>query len=455
MKEKNTLKKLRTFIETLSFGIPYFLVAGILDYRFHNSFYKYLNIFRPFSNKAFFDFFSVYDFYIWSVSSALVIYFITNPKKHFFDIKAYLTDKYILLCISLLLLGGLAAAISYNPTEPIIHSFISYTNTNYLTPLLSALLIAFSFDTKEKLNSFIKHMIFAFSILGGATVFQYTIGTLPGTSHDFLNRAVWPYVDPFSINKPESANWLSYIFAPLFLMSTYQICETKKKNYSDTLLYMAGLFIGLAVVISSKSYAGLGACGIVTFAYLFKKIPTIKQKLVLIILSIVLVTGFLYSQINSQKLQILLGNYKKENSLERRVQIYTVTLNVLGANPITGIGPGNFQSYFRQSMPFYLDKPIPEEEVPPHAHNLLLHFWSELGICGLAFIFLTYCTIIIVWCKKARITLGILLISYVLLHGIVDVPFGLQEASTLFFIWISLVVSFRRHSTETGIDANP
>ncbi len=445
---------LRAAIEKLTMGIPYFIIAGILDYRFHSFYYLYVNVIRPLTGQAFFDFFSIFDFYIWGASLLLIIVLFKNLKKNVPTIKVWLQDPFLAVSLLLFITGGLTAIFSYNPTEPIIHSFKSYVNTNYVTPFLTALLLSFTLNTKEKIRTFFKHFIFAFSLLGAATLFEYATDLLPGVSHDFLNRAVWPYIDPFVANKPESANWLSYLFSPLFILSLYFLCEREKKYMADTILYISGILIGLSVIVASKSYAGLGAAAFVTFLYLFKKIPTLKRKVGLIVMGIVFITGFLYTQKDSQKMQILLGNYKKENSIERRIQIYSVTLKMLHENIFTGFGPGNFQSAFRQSMPLYLEKPIPEDEVPPHPHNILLQFWSELGISGLIFIVIIYCYTLFSWCKKSLTAPGYLVMSYILIHGLVDVPFGLQEASTLFFIVWAAVVIFHRQRRESSIDAH-
>lgn len=443
---------LRSIIEKLTLVLPYFIVLGILDYRFHFFYYNYLNRIRPLTGNAFFDFFSIYDLYIWAVALLLLCAFASDIKKNSTILKAWLRNPFLAVSCVLFLAGGITAVVSYAPVAPILHSFISYVNTNYFTPFLTALLLLYALTSKIKMTQFFKHFIFAFSLLGSLTLFEYATDLLPGPSHDFLNRAVWPYIDPFVLNKPESANWLSYLFAPLFLCSIYYLFDRDTHTYSDRILYIVGALIGSSVIVASQSYAGLGAAAIIAFGYLFKKIPTRKQKIGLIVMATTLITVFIYSQKDSRKMQILFGNYKKENSLERRAQIYTETISLLRENPFTGIGMGNFQSAFREGMGTYLEKPIPEDEVPPHPHNVILHFWGELGIFGLIFMICMYCYTALSWCRKTLTNPGYLGLGYILIHGIADVPFGLQEASTMFFILWATVVIFHRQYSETSID---
>jgi hypothetical protein len=154
------------------------------------------------------------------------------------------------------------------------------------------------------------------------------------------------------------------------------------------------------------------------------------------------------SQYKTQKFQILLGNYKKENSIERRAQIYTFNAKSFLAKPVTGIGPGNYQSYFRANQ----NKDginIPEEEIPPHPHNLITFFWSEIGIFGLLAILLIYGFVIYKIIFSPNVFYFVML--YPLGHGLIDVPYGLEEFSMLFWIFLALSGLMDIDNKEIGL----
>ena len=58
---KKTIEKI---FEVLLYGLPLALIAGILDYRFHNYFWPNTEWFRLFSGGAMFDFSSILQIYL-------------------------------------------------------------------------------------------------------------------------------------------------------------------------------------------------------------------------------------------------------------------------------------------------------------------------------------------------------------------------------------------------------
>ena len=81
-------------------------------------------------------------------------------------------------------------------------------------------------------------------------------------------------------------------------------------------------------------------------------------------------------------------------SLMRRFAIWRLSLQLLAANPISGIGMGNYQQRFTAAFP---NVPLPGGRiVPPHAHNLLLQVALDLGIPGL----ITYVGLLVLLLRK-------------------------------------------------------
>lgn len=125
-----------------------------------------------------------------------------------------------------------------------------------------------------------------------------------------------------------------------------------------------------------------------------------------------------------------------EVSLNARVEIWQKAWQVFKTNPILGIGPGTFGDYF---------PPYPEWGVP-QPHNLYLAFLLQTGILGfIGFLWL------IVWFYKNGINLpagkagnlNIILISimsYILIHGLVDTTYWKNDLSIIFWLMIGLMV---------------
>ncbi|MBC7833818.1 MAG: O-antigen ligase family protein, partial [Phycisphaerales bacterium] len=76
----------------------------------------------------------------------------------------------------------------------------------------------------------------------------------------------------------------------------------------------------------------------------------------------------------------LVGEALGERSLLFRWFYMQAAARIGGANPVAGIGPGNFQDAYLVAKP-----PLSTEDVAS-AHNLLMDWWASLGVPGLAWI---------------------------------------------------------------------
>lgn len=409
--------------------LPPSLILGLLDYRFHNYLWPSLNAIRP-KTGFMFDFFSFFDFYLivfvlWYGITALL-------KKNY---RSDQTWRWIYIPIVLIILGAIISRATFIPVDPQIKSFTFEIAKNYIGPILLFLILIFSLRDGKNSDAFTKSLLICFSFLGAFSIFEYFTGVLPGENKDFLGRLVWPYVDPFFKPKAESANWLAYIYGTMTILSFVQL--TRKK----TLLGIFAFLVSGLVLALTKSYTGIGLVSLIIFFLLFLNARG-KRKAAIVILFILFIMFGIATQIKSRKFQILLGNYKKENSLERRMQIYRFNFQALREHLWAGLGPGNYQSYFRKNMERVLGKSLPEEEIPPHPHNLVFHFWSDLGIFGFLGVIIIYIVTLAKIIKKPLFYASSFPLLYLLAHGLVDVPYGLSEISYLF--WMMMALDFSR-----------
>ena len=126
-------------------------------------------------------------------------------------------------------------------------------------------------------------------------------------------------------------------------------------------------------------------------------------------------------------------------SFDARLIIWQKALEVFKNYPLTGIGPGTFEDYF-PSYPIW---------GVPQPHNLYLAFLIQTGIIGfIGFIWL------LVWFFKSkirspitdyelRITL-IMVMVYILVHGLVDTTYWKNDLSVMFWTFIGLMIILKK-----------
>jgi len=415
----------------LIYLIPVFLVAGIFDYRFHNYFWPDLNFFRIIPSLRMFDFFSIFDAFLLFVFAAYLI----SPR---IEKKV----KWIDFSILFLIIGLILSRVFYVQIEPSIKSYWFQIYINYVNPGLLFFVLMFSLKDTKVFKNFSNILMVVFGLFGLVILFEYFTGLLPGETKDFLMRLAWPYIDPFFGLKAESANWLSYLFGPMAIFASVNLVEKVKerKKVLNYLVEILCVLISILILVLTKSYTGIGVTFFILALLVFINIPK-KAKKYFALGFVLLIAIFIATQYNTQKFQILLGHYNKENSIQRREQIYTFNYEAFKENWLKGIGPGNYQSFFKENMGEYIETNIPEEEVPPHPHNLVTHFWSDLGIFGLLAALILYIGTFYELIVKRKNALFFLIPLYFLAHGMLDLPYGLEENSILFWVFFAIAVA--------------
>ena len=406
--------------------LPLALILGLLDFRFHNYFWPNWDWVRPVGSWRMFDFFSVWNFYV----AALVIAFVVG--------RAYVPrrlPRWTWAVLGLTCLGVLVAAFSYTPVEPHIKSLPFQLGMNYVGPMLVFLMMVFS-----KPRGLGRSLVFTFGGFGAICLLQFLTGWFPGEATDFLGRLAWPYVDPFYGMTAESANWLAYLFGPVFLLGA--VLWTRKRKWP---MGVATVICGL-VLLLTKSYTGVGIAFVLLAWWIYLNLEKAWRKWFWLGLVVVLAVGVV-TQYDSPKFQILLGNYPHENSIERRSHIYAFNAAAFSEAPLTGIGPGNYQSYFRDNQLEFTGYEIPEHELPVHAHNLIMNAWSDLGLAGMIAMIILY-----VMAFKGAVWERLknpywLAFSYPLGHGLMDTPYGLEETSVMFWVLLGLIL-MHKHSSN-------
>lgn len=254
----------------------------------------------------------------------------------------------------------------------------------------------------------------------------------PGLTHDFRLSGFF-----------ESANYLSLYIVPAFLLSLYFLvigCEEKYDRYLN-----AGAFaILLHALILTQSYAAiLGVFGAVALAMLvvfLKRFKSIK-KLFLAILALMAVLALMVvSQLNSPKFKQFL-DWENRSSTSVRLEVYDISYNLIKENPIWGVGPGLFQSFYQTKGPEILEGPPMEWNIP-HAHNIFLAFWLNAGLIG----FLAFIVLLVLAHKK--LTYPIIGFWGLLIHGQFDVPFWKNDLAMVFWLILAAILILQNHATD-------
>lgn len=130
-----------------------------------------------------------------------------------------------------------------------------------------------------------------------------------------------------------------------------------------------------------------------------------------------------------------LATFQTDSGLSR-IELYKGTLTLLKQHPLRGLGLANFDNAFESVRPTaYTEKLI-------YPHNILLNFWSETGLLGLAAVL----WMIII---AARMALRhrndllhpawpfLLALLPMLVHGLVDVPYFKNDLAMLTWFFLA------------------
>ena len=129
------------------------------------------------------------------------------------------------------------------------------------------------------------------------------------------------------------------------------------------------------------------------------------------------------------------------NSLEERFRLWAATFRMLRDHPVFGTGLAGFQ----QTIDRYRNGVYTEDLIYPH--NIILNFWTETGLLGLAaFAWIVGQAVRAGWNGWRHgpaiwrpLQLGVLLmIVGIIVHGLVDVPYWKNDLSLEFWVLLAL-----------------
>ncbi|KKP86138.1 hypothetical protein A2011_03655 [candidate division CPR3 bacterium GWE2_35_7] len=232
----------------------------------------------------------------------------------------------------------------------------------------------------------------------------------------------------------------------LFLIKRKQSDQTKSER-KKTFVLMIFLVLFLSVIYMTESSGGmLGAIfalGAVFVLHLVKvKIslsPNTIKRIILLCVGLYFVSQIFFFTVISKFTPHLSERPLVrvfDNTVIVRLCLFEGTWKMLQDHRILGTGLSNFPITYYSYVTC-------DPELLQYPHNLILNFWSELGLLGL----LSFGMLIIIYLKNLFSKhngmnfwqiglLGILI--YYLIHGLVDVPYFKNDLSLMWWIFLGL-----------------
>lgn len=273
-------------------------------------------------------------------------------------------------------------------------------------------------------------------------------------------------------------NAVGLFLGPLILIFLGQLINYwSSRSWAWKIFYLSTILFSLAAIVAARSEGALVGliAGLGIFALLINK----KIRLIAIVSGILLTLTLWFAPplkeftLNKVLLKDLSGQIRRQQWQETSAMLKDGRL-------ITGAGISAYQEavapyhqdgiwiktddpdWLRNIMftPGYREKMWQPTEIYLYPHNIVLNFWSELGILG-ALLFLWIIAKAMAMAEKVsrdkndserHLALGLLGALIVLtVHGLVDVPYFKNDLAALFWIYLALIGGLNLKSNEKNL----
>lgn len=262
-----------------------------------------------------------------------------------------------------------------------------------------------------------------------------------------LNRATGVFTTP---------NALGLLIGPVAgIFASYSLTQ---KRYVYRALSCFVLACAASTIVLSQSLTSLlafsFATGTLLVIYLFfaqKKWHRPLQALTSLFVAALFVGSIVFFSTQLPKLaQKKIGSNLPSDSLTIRFYLWQGAFSMVKDN-FYGVG---FSSFPKAYAPYRVYKEDNERkgfaDIPLYPHNMLLNFWSELGLIGAIFFFwfCFYAIVVVVPHRNHPFALGLIAaFVYTLIHGITDVPYFKNDLALMFWVLVAFAVLFGTRAT--------
>ncbi len=341
----------------------------------------------------------------------------------------------------------------------------------FFEPVLLFIVVVNVFNTKEKLVRLLGALGISAGVISVFAVYQYITG-------DYIPNSFWAGVEGRRATSffpyPNAVGLYAAPILFLLLGALYAAWDKTKKFFSWQVLgWLLGIILCLAAIVAAKSEgAAFGAAaGLAIFGLLANR--RVRLITLGILAAAFLVLVFNMPLRNYVKERVTLHNFSGE---VRRTQWKETLIMLRDGRELSGAGLANYQSavkpyhqegifYNRDNDPEFQRKVVFNEEyrkkvwqpleIYLYPHNVILNFWSELGLVGVVVFFwlvvLFFYYGFSAWRKAVRegdrfsyVILGVTISLLVtLIHGLVDVPYFKNDLAALFWLIMGLMAVIR------------
>jgi O-antigen ligase len=253
----------------------------------------------------------------------------------------------------------------------------------------------------------------------------------------------WFFARLETFKNSETKNWIIKLLKPKFRPKAGQpLADTELLLPFFYLIIITTSVLAIWFARSEGAIFGL-AVGCLLLGLLLNKLrPITLLAAGAIVAALILTPSFGHWAVDKANLRDFSG--------QLRLVIWQETQEMLAASPVFGAGLANFQTAV---APYHHAKHIFEVYLYPH--QIILNFWSELGIFGvLIFIwlvvkfFFNYLKVPAGNRDDYKILLAIILA--ILAHGLVDVPYFKNDLSVMWWLWVGAGEVFTKITMKKG-----
>jgi len=323
----------------------------------------------------------------------------------------------------LILFGGTGISFLLNPETL---TGLGQLKSFFFFPALFWFFVTPVVDNLQCRNQVLLHLRWMFLLVAILAVFS---GFFHGLTYDSRLNAWF-----------DSPNLLAIFLLPgTILWSAFLLTERKKTSWLDDISWL----VVMGAFLATQSYGSFLAAFLTGMVFLWvsrEYAPWKGLELKIMIVGILLIGGLVF--VNGGKgaekwTSFITGD--ERSSFSSRKMIWSSAIKMVQDSPVTGIGPGRFQSVYLEYQRFY---PPYLEWAVPHPHNLFLAFWLSSGILGaLASIwicFFLFSSLKNIPQRKERALLGALFLGLFIV-GLFDVPYFRAEFCFLFWLELALL----------------
>lgn len=226
-----------------------------------------------------------------------------------------------------------------------------------------------------------------------------------------------------------SPNYLAMFLAPLFVLALYQVILNRYK----ILNIVCSLIIFIVIVLTGSRGAYIGIiAGLIFIGATLSMKRFSKTKVISVTIALfILLLGGTYAVFRPQANNM--GRVGSSSNI--RYYIWTTSFEMIGNNPILGVGLGNYQDSFKQLTNGRVNY---NEFITPEAlsaHNLYLNLYLTTGIFGL----LSFLTLLYFAFRQSKNKIALAALIVILVYGLVDTPLFRNDLAASFWIILALL----------------